>query len=278
MIDWNRVWQDRVTGNRNNNGNRTCLDKWQNLEECKRFDRRAKENDWKRSREIIARLDISPGSRVLDIGAGPGTLAIPLAQAVEHVTVLEPSGAMLQCLKDNIDATGVDNIAIVRKRWEDVDIEKDIQGPYDVVISSYSLGMSDLTAALGKMNEATSKYVYVYWFADPSPWERNYAEIWEKLHGMPYEKMGKADIIFNALYAMGIYANVDIYPEDSVNRYSSLDQAVSDQKSGYNVTNVVQEAILRDFLKAKLQAENGQYLVRGRSHRARIWWRKEVNY
>ncbi len=146
------------------------------------------------------------------------------------------------------------------------------------MISAYSVGMSDLTAALKKMNDVTGKYVYVYWFADPSPWERNYAEIWERLHGMPYRKKGKANIIFNALYAMGIYANVDIYSEESVNRYDSLDSAVADQKSAYDVTEEKQEAILREFLGEKLQAENGQYVMRGISHRARMWWKKENVY
>ncbi len=274
-IYWDRAWRDSVAGDRNNNGDRASLDKWQDLEECRRFDRRVKEDNWKRSRGIIGKLDISPRSRVLDIGAGPGTLAIPLAQTVEHVTVVEPSDAMLQCLRDNIEATGVENIAVVRKKWEDIDLEKDLFPPYDIVISSYSLGMPDLAAALKKMDAVAGKYVYVYWFADPSPWERNYAEVWEKMHGVPYRKKGKADIIFNALYAVGIYPNVDIYPEESVNYYDSLDRAMADQKSAYSVTDERQEAILRDFLSEKLQAENGRFVMRGRSHRARIWWKKE---
>ncbi len=123
-IDWDQEWRDSAAGDRKNNGDRQRLDKWQDLAECRRFDRRVKEDNWKRSRGIIGKLDITPQSRVLDIGAGPGTLAIPLAQTVEHVTVVEPSGTMLQCLRDNIDATGVDNISIVQKKWEDIDLEK----------------------------------------------------------------------------------------------------------------------------------------------------------
>ncbi len=60
--------------------------------------------------------------------------------------------------------------------------------------------------------------------------------MWETLHGTCYKKMGTYNIIYNLLYQMGIMANVDIYPEESVNRYRSIDEAIADQRSGYNVT------------------------------------------
>lgn len=275
MIDWNAVWKDlRAQGG--TRGSRVCLDKWRDLERCRKYDQWVKEDNWRRSRETIAKLEITPASRVLDIGAGPGTLAIPLAQTVERVTAVEPSSAMLECLNENIRATGLANIKPVPKLWDDIDLHHDLELPYDVVIASYSLGMSDLAEALTKMNEATSKYAYIYWFADPSPWERNYAELWEELHGMAFTRKGKADIIFNLLYQMGIYANVDIYPEESEFRYSGIEEAVADQRYGFNVTSEAQEAILRKFLIRKLQAEDGQYVLRGVSHRAGIWWRKET--
>jgi tRNA A58 N-methylase Trm61 len=274
-IDWNEVWKAQMHERNHANNGHARFDKWSDPEECKRFDRKAKEDNWKRSRDMIARMDLSKQSRALDVGAGPGTLAVPLAQSIAHVTALEPSEAMLSCLRENIRACGLDNITIVPKTWEEADINGDLEPPYDVVIASYSLGLDDLRQALEKMNEATSKYVYIYWFADSSPWEKNYAELWEKLHGRPYRRMGKYNIIYNVLYQMGILANVDIYPEASVNRYSSLDDAVADQKSGFHVTDKDQEAILRQFLQGKMHVENGQYVLRGISHRARIWWKKE---
>lgn len=274
-IDWNEVWKAQMYERNHANHGRVRIDKWKDPEECKRFDRRAKADDWKRSRDLIKRMDISETSRALDIGAGPGTLAVPLAQSIEHVTALEPSEAMLSCLRENIRAYGLDNIKIVRKTWEEADLERDLEPPYDVVIASYSLGVDDLREAIIKMNDVASKYVYIYWFADSSPWEKNYAELWEKLHGRPYKRMGKYNVIYNLLYQMGIMANVDIYPERSVSRYPSLDDAVADQKSGFGVTDDGQEAILREFLRGKLRVEDGQYVLRGTSHRARIWWKKE---
>jgi len=275
IIDWNEVWKEQMHERNSGSNGRARIDRWNDPEECRKFDRRVKEDNWKRSRDMIRGMDLSKESRVLDIGAGPGTLAIPLAQSVEHVTALEPSEAMRSCLRENIRVYGLDNITIVPKTWEEADFVRDLSLPYDVVIASYSVGFEDLRVALQKMNDATSRYVYVYWFADSSPWEKNYAELWEKLHGVPYRSMGKYNVIYNLLYQMGIMANVDIYAEEGVDRFASLDDAVSDQRGGFNVTDGRQEAILREFLQGKMHFENGQYVLRGISHRARIWWRKE---
>jgi SAM-dependent methyltransferase len=272
-IDWNGIWKEQMNERDSKNGHN---DRWNDPAECRKFDRRVKEDNWKRSRSMISGMDLSNKSRALDIGAGPGTLAIPLAQSIEHVTALEPAECMLSYLRENIRAYGLDNVKVIPKTWEETDIARDLSPPYDLVIASYSVGFEDLREALRKMNDIASKYVYIYWFADSSPWEKDRSEIWETLHGTCYKKMGTYNIIYNLLYQMGIMANVDIYPEESVNRYGSIDEAIADQRSGYNVTSEKQEAILRDYLPTKMHQEGGQYVLRGISHRARIWWKKEV--
>ena len=44
-----------------------------------------------RIKDQLAALSVPAGSTVLDIGAGPGTLAVPLAARGCRVTVVEPS-------------------------------------------------------------------------------------------------------------------------------------------------------------------------------------------
>ena len=41
-------------------------------------------------------------SRVLDIGAGPGTLAIPFDQKVAHVTAVEPAECMCSVMREKM--------------------------------------------------------------------------------------------------------------------------------------------------------------------------------
>ena len=114
----------------------------------------------------IAALDITPDSRVLDIGAGPGTLALPLAPHVREVTAVEPGAGMVAILNEHAEKEGITNIACVQKLWEDVDIARDLKAPYDVVIASLSLTMYDIREALAKMDAASSGSVHLFWFAD----------------------------------------------------------------------------------------------------------------
>lgn len=275
-IDWNEVWKVQGLESRKNRGFKTCVDRWSDREQCRKFDRMAKEGNWKRSRDMIARMDIPRGSSVLDVGAGPGTLAIPLARSGCRVTAVEPSPGMVECLRDNVKAEGLDNVRIIPKRWEDVDAEKDLQAPYDVVTASYSLGFDDLRAALQKMNDVAGRCVYIFWFADmKSPWQQTYGDIWERLYDVKPRADGQPNIVFNLLTQMGIFTNVEVFREEMTSRFAGLDEAVADQKYGLNLATPEQEAVLRDYLSGRLQPEDGKYAMRTVSWRMKLWWKKD---
>jgi 2-polyprenyl-3-methyl-5-hydroxy-6-metoxy-1,4-benzoquinol methylase len=62
---------------------------------------------------IIHHLALEPGMRVLDLGCGPGRLAIPLARAVGPagaVTAVDIQPPMLRRAQEKADAAGLDNI------------------------------------------------------------------------------------------------------------------------------------------------------------------------
>ena len=60
-----------------------------------------------------------PGQRWLDVGAGAGRYALPLALAVApaDVTAVEVSAGMLGALRDGMTEAGIDNVRIVEGRW-----------------------------------------------------------------------------------------------------------------------------------------------------------------
>lgn len=275
-IDWNEAWKKSATSCDNKPVYSSCSDRWSDPERCRQFSRSVRENNWEGSRARISAMDISPDSRVLDIGAGPGTLAIPLAGMVRHVTAIEPSAAMRDCLNETIRELGIKNISVVPKSWEDIDITTDLNPPYDVVVSSYSLGFPDLREGLQKMHDVSSGYVYIFWFADMiSSWQKNYGEIWEKLYEIPFKLAKKPNIIFNLLHQMGIYANVEIIKEDHVQHFACIEEAVQDQGMGLSLQTEKQFAILREYLATKLHQENGAYVLKSPSIRAKIWWKKD---
>ncbi|OPY28939.1 MAG: protein-L-isoaspartate O-methyltransferase [Methanocella sp. PtaU1.Bin125] len=273
-IDWNEAWKLAMRGNREAAGVTGCAQFYVSVEEARKYDARSREERRARTSQMIRGMDIRPESRVLDIGAGPGTLALPLAGLAAHVTAVEPSPGMMAVLAEHIRDGNIGNIRCVQKLWEDVDVGRDLEAPYDVVIASFSLGMDDLRAALAKMDAVSSGYVYIYWFAGLPFWERNLAALWETLHGKPYAARPQADCVFNVLYGMGIYPNVEIYSDLHVNRYDSLEDAVRDQKKSFSVSSAGQETALREFLRGRLRAEDGKLVLKGASKYAKLWWKK----
>jgi hypothetical protein len=102
---------------------------------------------------------------------------------------------MPYCLKENIKAEGLNNVYCIHEKWEDVDL-KDTGDPYDVVVASFSLAMPDIREGIIKMNNVSSKYVCLNWFAGMPSWEKTYAEAWQRVHGTLYNIFPQIDCIY----------------------------------------------------------------------------------
>lgn len=272
-IDWNEVWKSRTRGNRESSPGRDCARIWESRESALRF--------WNMCRQERSRIDktvwetdITAASHVLDIGAGPGTLAIPFAEKASHVTAVEPAEGMCSVMREKMNEFGVKNISIVQKRWEDVDVAADLQPPYDVVIASFSLGMQDIRAAIEKMMQATSKYVYLFHFAGETSWDRQWQELWPRLHGRAYQPGPKCDVLYNVLYKMGIYPHIRTFRLEHNQPYASLDEAVSALAPQAQAESEEQKAVLREYLRGAMREENGTLVMPGSSIRVKMWWEK----
>jgi hypothetical protein len=53
----------------------------------------------------------------LDVGAGGGRYALPLALAVREVVAIDPSPSMLAALREDADAAGIPNVRVIEARW-----------------------------------------------------------------------------------------------------------------------------------------------------------------
>jgi predicted TPR repeat methyltransferase len=91
---------------------------------------------------------IRPGATLLEIGAGTGAFAIPLASVAGRVTAVDYSAAMLGVLRRKLGARSAPlNIRPVLSRWEDASVE-----PHDVVLAANALyRAADLRLALSRL-------------------------------------------------------------------------------------------------------------------------------
>ncbi len=273
--DWNEIWKMRQERHEKSKDFDDPSHNWDRRENAERYDTSSRSKYDSRVRTTLGGIPLNTSMRVLDIGAGPGTLAIPLAPLVKEVTAVEPGAGMVAILKEHARKKGITNITCVQKRWEDLDIARDLAGHYDLVIASLSLTMYDIREALLKMDAVCRGSVCLFWFVDPPFWERMYVDLWEPLHGTTYYPGPKADCLFNVLYQMGVYADVEILPLQKEYRFTTLDEMVAFFRRRFNVTTPAQEKVLDDYLTPLIRTEKDDIVVSGDSLFAKIWWSKK---
>lgn len=126
--------------------------------------------------------------RVLEIGAGPGTLTVPLSKKVKQIVVVESSGVAVESLKNNLNACHVGNVEIINKNWLEID-KNEMGDSFDLVVCSHFLWqMKDLDKHLAKMEEVSGGYCAV---VQPAGRDSMVKEMWTEITGEPY--MGQFD-------------------------------------------------------------------------------------
>jgi len=272
LCDWNEIWKHQVEQNELEKGGSDYQGLWKDRSGAERFFKRSEgpSRDHNRITKTLANLPIARSSRILDIGAGPGSLAIPMAKRGVHVTAVEPADGMADILEERIQNEGLTNIQVIRKAWEDC-IPKELGGPFDITIASYSLGMKDLRQAIKSMENATRGTIALYWFASETPWEQDMAALWPVLHGRPYAGMPKCDILYNVLYQMGIFPNAVVFPIEYHDKYRTLEEALDHYRERLRAGSN-HDAILRRFCERRLIQVPDGYTIRETSMRVKFWW------
>ena len=229
-------------------------------------------DSWRKgAEERIAVMGIPDGSRVLDIGAGTGTLAVPLAAHGCDIVAVEPAEAMREALDIYVRQQNVRPVTVIPKRWEEVDPDE-LGEPFDVVFASYSLMITDIVPALSKMQAVCEGRVHLFWFlTQPYTAILNEA-LWPKVHGAEFPGEPTADILWEALFEMGIYANLAVEASCEPAYFATTADAAADFCKRLGCTTKEQEEVVREYCDTSLAKTEQGYRVAGEALGAHIWW------
>lgn len=221
---------------------------------------------------VLSHMPLEPSFTVLDIGSGPGTLAIPMAKKVQSVTAIDFSREMLNTLNEIAREEEIGNIQTVQCAWEDDWQLKGLQ-PHDVAVASRSMGVKDLEAALYKIDRYGTRYVFLTDRIGSTPFDEGAF----KAIGRPFFPGPDYIYTLNILYTMGIYPNVSILKLEQVTEYASLTEAINSYSWMFHGITPQENKALEKYLTEKIiHSQNGRVTVRRDSppQWALIWWKK----
>lgn len=140
-----------------------------------------------------------PGDTWIDVGAGAGRLAVPLAGAVKQVVAVEPSESMRRALESGLADRARTNVRIVDGRWPRV---ADKAGRADVVLAAFVVfDQPDVVRFLEAMERAARRRVVVSVTGRaPSAGDD---ELWWELHGEPQAALPAAPELIEVLAETG---------------------------------------------------------------------------
>lgn len=195
----------------------------------------------------------------LDVGAGCGALALPLARRLERVTALEPSAAMARGLRRAAAAAGLGNVTVVEAAWGAVDV-----APHDLVVCAHvgellKAGSDFLAAA-----PALTRRLLVLVRDAPRREDQDkffYRELYPALLGRVYEQRSYADETLAGLRALGIEPRVITVEYSSDQPFDGLEEACDFWMTYMGLEGPGPRAYLEGFLRERLLARDGELVA-----------------
>ncbi|MGA7670407.1 MAG: methyltransferase domain-containing protein [Nitrolancea sp.] len=151
----------------------------------------------------------APDVTWLDVGAGGGRNALPLALLSKQVIAIEPSEAMREVLGDVARDAGINNVEVLPLRWpegsESVKVDYSLMAHvgYDIV---------EINPFLDALERSTRKRCFASMMAHaPSS---GFETLWQEVHGEPRFTLPAMREFLHLLLARGATPDVRIYARD----------------------------------------------------------------
>ncbi len=265
-LDWNKLWQNAREQRSWSSKGPTDWDK-----KAISFASRSYHSPYVAL--FLSRLPLDKSFSVLDVGAGPGTLALPLSQHVGSVTAIDYSKKMLEILTDQAYKKNITNIRAISGSWEDdwklLNIPR-----HDIAIASRSMNVADLNMAITKLNAIATQYVFITDRIAPSPFDPDaFSAIGRQFNSGP-------DYIYtiNVLYSLNIHPNIEILELERDVQFRDMTEAFDSYSWMFKDMTDSESTRLRQYLHSRTLSSTDDNLVIRRKlppRWAMIWWKKQ---
>jgi SAM-dependent methyltransferase len=246
-IDWAARWQGIMDTRRRQRAPRERIaaggDHW-----AHRADRQATYSEHLPADDpllVRLRAAVRPDDTVIDVGAGAGRYALPLARLARRVVAVEPSPALRERLAGRLVTEGVTNIEVVPADWESADV-----APAAVVLCSHVVyAVEAIVPFVRKLDELARRTCLIAVRVGQQP---GASELWQVLYGEPRAPQPAFLDLYNVLVSAGIVGDVQIAPSGGF-RYADLDDALAEVRGRLHLPpgNPTEE-MLRTLLSERL--------------------------
>lgn len=247
MVRVEHAQSDRMRGTR-------PADTWR--QHASRF--RADPNRTDDSQVEAIRSHLRPDDTLLDVGAGGGRLALPLALSCRRVTAVEPSPSMGSVLLETARDYGIENITLVESAWLDASVE-----PADVVLCcNVVYVIQDIGAFVRKLHQHARRTVLMIVFqTSPLAQVRG---LWEQVHGETRHLLPSLPQFLPVLDELGISCETTELESQQLRVYQSPSEAREDIATRLFVAEGTEAMERLDrALESSLQERDGQWHVAG---------------
>ena len=213
--------------------------------------------------------EVKPHHTVIDVGAGAGRLALPVALRCRHVIAVEPSRSMASALIQQASEHGIGNVSVVQARWEEAQVD-----PGDLVICSHVLyTVREIEAFVKKLESHARERVLIVLYKVP-PQSQMYP-IWKRIHGEERLSLPSLPQFEDVLRELGIDAQLEMLPSGPHRGFDSPQQAVEQlSRRLYLAPGSQKRVLLEEMLPDMLEEAGGVFRIRGARplEPALVWW------
>jgi SAM-dependent methyltransferase len=158
---------------------------------------------------------------VLDVGAGAGRYAVPLSRAVRHVTLVEPSPAMAQLAREQLERLDRGNWTLVEREWLEA---ADLDPASAVLLANVLNPHEDIEAWIDKALSLARGWLFIVHGSIPEV-TPHMQRVATALHGEERVPQPGISHLIPALHNMDIYPDVVMFERRFARSYADAVEA-----------------------------------------------------